>query len=115
MTEDGYQGYKNHETWHTALVIDNEQPSQEEALRLAQEALDEAPADRNVRDEIWTVEQTARYRLADILKSWVEEQLPELDESYHAQAYMRAGFEAVDWHELADHYLATLAEERQHA
>ncbi len=105
MSTETYQGYANHETWHVALVINNDQVSQDYGLELARINSESAAKDQNVIDGIWTEQQAARYRLADDLKDWVEGQLPDLGDNYHAQAFMRSGFEAVEWTEVADNLL----------
>jgi hypothetical protein len=112
-----YNGWRNYETWSVALIIDNAETLQLQAIDTARAARAAAPADANVADGIWTVEETERFRLADMLREWVDT-LAEVEvgvrESYPwsflwAQL-VRAALDDVDWSEVADHYLTTLGE-----
>jgi hypothetical protein len=112
----GYEGWTNHETWHTAHVINNDQPTQEYAHALSRQAIESAPQDPYVAKGTWTVERAERYRLADALRAWVERELPDLENMgdtagrYHAQGYIRDGFDAVDWVQLAETLLSDVRE-----
>lgn len=109
-----YDGYGNHETWHTLLVINNEHETQQEARALVASIVQQAPQASQVADGIWTAEQATRYLLADALRDWIDSQLPDLTgESsgrLHAAAYMRDGFEEVDWSKVADSLLGDYRE-----
>lgn len=109
-TDDGYNGWKNYETWATALWINNDQGTQETALDVARGVLDIDDAHANVADGIWTVEQARRYELADRLRSWVgAELLPDLGATLAADL-LNAAESEIDWHEIADSFLRDLAE-----
>jgi len=82
--EQGYQGWKNYETWAMALWIDNEEGSYYVAREI--------------------VSNDASYRSADALKEWMEESMPDLGASVWADL-LNAAFGEVDWHEVASHYL----------
>ncbi len=103
--EKGYQGWANYETWAYALWIDNEEGSQRHALDLAEQCRDEAPEHPNVTRRIWTKAEAARFTLADALKEECEDAAPDLGASPWADL-LNSAISEIDWHELADHYLA---------
>jgi hypothetical protein len=106
--EQGYNGWKNYPTWAVNLWLANDEPLYREALEKAREAVEDAPQDLNAipdgvtgRGPIWTVEETARFRLADTLKDWVSDDLaPDLGASFSADLLGYA-LGCVDWEEIA--------------
>ncbi len=100
-----YQGWKNYETWHTALCLDNEASTYNHAQNMASAIKDIALGDRRVIDGTWTAEEAARYNLSDSLSEWVEGMLPDLGGNHVASGLMQAAFDEIDWNEVADHYL----------
>lgn len=109
--EQGYQGWKNYETWATALWINNERRLQDCALELAQSCDRHADDDENV-PEIWTRDEAAQYRLADALKSWVRgDLLPDLGATLAADLLGSAADE-IAWDDLAESFLHSLREAR---
>jgi hypothetical protein len=102
----GYNGWENYETWAVALWIDNEQGTYDERCRMVEEARENASEDTNVDSGIWTVEQAARYRLADTLKEWVTDELmPDLGASLAADL-LGSALSEVDWNEIAENFLS---------
>lgn len=100
-----YQGWKNYETWVTALWIDNDENTYNYARSMACEQVLAAPECSQVQSGIWTIDEAKRFNLADALKDYVENDLlPELDASL-ASDLLRAATSEIDWHEVADHYL----------
>lgn len=100
---EGYQGWKNYETWAVALWIGNEkgtyETSREMTRSYAESAVDETYA---------TAAQVARYALADALREWVtEDMLPNLEATLAADL-LNAAVSEVDWHEIAENYLSDL-------
>jgi hypothetical protein len=87
-----YNGWKNYETWNVALWLDNDQGTQEEMTDLAYRHRDE-PSD-----------------LAKAIKDFVDEIQPDLGASMFADL-LGAALDEVDYHEIAEHYLADLEEE----
>lgn len=107
-----YNGWTNYETWGVALVLDNEQSTQEIALEMAREAIANASTDESVRDGIWTAEQAARYRLAADLKHFTEMLCGTEDNdwgivepSLMARQLLGAALSEVNFDEIAEHYL----------
>ena len=107
MTESTtYQGYANYPTWAICLWIDNEEPLHDQAHEMARQCRADAPDHEQVAYGVWTEDEATRFALADDLKEWVaDDLLPELDNG-PASDLLQWAFEQIDWHEVADHYLA---------
>lgn len=95
VPDTSYNGWKNYETWAVGLWIDNEEGSYNEAEEMAERAKEEAAEERGDR--------TARGILADMLKDWLEEGMPEVEGLW--ADLLNAAFGEVDWYEVAEHYL----------
>ena len=112
MERKEYHGYTNYETWATALWIDNEQGSSEQAVAAARECLEES-VDGGLRSEFTPESVTdadlARYELANRLKDWIEEAMPDVGASLAADL-LGAALAEVDWDDLARHYLGAAEE-----
>lgn len=105
--EQGHNGWKNYETWAVALWIDNDQGSYNYSRDMARTVRQDAPTSSQVEDGIWTVEQAERFNLADQLKEWQEDEMPELEASVWTDL-LRSAFGEVDWHEIAANFLEDL-------
>lgn len=93
-----YNGWSNYETWVVSLWMDNDEGSYDYARELAGEV---------IGDEDFAY---PRVTLADRLKDWHEESLPELEASVWSDLLGKA-FGNVDWLEIADSLLSEVAEE----
>lgn len=102
--EEGYNGWKNYETWCVGLWIDNERPSYDRAREMAVNAKERAVDHERVIDGTWDAGRAATYILSDALEDWIKDMVPEL-ESGMFQDLLNAAISEVDWHELAEHYL----------
>jgi hypothetical protein len=109
MTKETYQGWSNYETWAVSLWLDNEQTSytywREEAARHREEACD----CQQVRDGIWTVPEAEKFNLADQLMEQISDAAPTDEPSMYSDL-LNAALGEVDWHEIAEHFLADLPE-----
>lgn len=100
MSDKGYNGWTNYETWATALWIGNDPGSEETARELTREAKGDA-AD-----------------LARSLREWVDSEpdeggmIPDLGSSLAADL-LRAALSEVDWYEIAESYIADAADEAE--
>ena len=99
MTDQGYNGWKNYETWAVALWIDNDQGTYNWSRYLAEEVREDQERDRD-----------AAGQLADNLKDWVEETMPNLGGTMWADL-LNAAFSEIDWYEIAENYLSDMDEE----
>ena len=103
--ERGYNGWTNYETWAVSLWLDNEQSSylywREQAARHRKGG----PNSSQVRDGIWTVEEAARFNLADQVKEEVTDASPLCEASLYTDL-LGAALSEVDWLEIVDHWLA---------
>jgi hypothetical protein len=106
--EQRYNGWTNYETWVTALWLDNDQASQDYWREAARESRDTAPVASQVEEGTWTVDQAARFTLADRLKEEVSEGTPVTEETSLYADLLGAALQRVNWHEMADHWLDNL-------
>jgi hypothetical protein len=124
MDDDGrYNGWANYPTWAVNLWLGNEEGLYRECCYMAREALRDAPHDKNVKpwfypdgsqgEPVWTVEQAARYRLADTFKEWIEE-LFGLDKWGLKVDLLGYALGEVDWQEIADSWLESAKEEESY-
>lgn len=102
--EQGYNGWKNYETWCVALWIDNEELSYNTARSQAKYFQSIAKKDNNV-PEIWTEEQAAKYRLSEWLRDYIENNSPLVDEANMYTDLLNKALSEVDWDEVAEHYI----------
>lgn len=102
MAEQGYNGWKNYETWAMALWIDNDEGSYDMSREMATQARQDV-ADRTATG------CTEAGTLATMLRSWIEETQPEIENSVWLDL-MTAAFSEVDWYEIAENYLSELVE-----
>jgi len=108
-TDSRYQGWTNYPTWAVNLWLAHDEPLCREALDMAEQAVADAPTDPNTIGEIWSAEDTAKFRLADAYKDWVREQV-ELDEASLASDLLGHALDSVDWEEIAASWIQDAAE-----
>ena len=85
--KEGYQGWKNYETWAVALWMDNDQGSQGYKKELAEQTRVED------KDE-W------RRDYADALKQWMEDDMPDMGATVWTDL-LNGAFSEVNWYEIA--------------
>ena len=101
-----YNGWTNYETWCVNLWMDNEQGSQE----FFRETARQIHAETDAYNTGLTVNDMAKIRFADWLKQYYsEENLPELPGVYGD--LLRGALDAVNWDEIARHYIEAVLEE----
>jgi hypothetical protein len=81
-----YQGWKNYETWCIALWLDNDQGDQEMVKE-------------------WTSQVSNESELADMIKSFVEENNPLNDSSTMYTDLLQSAIDEADYYEIAKKYL----------
>ena len=110
MSNDTYNGWTNYPTWAVNLWLSNDEGLYDETSYRARDASSHAPEDENVENGIWTVAQTAKFRLAESLKDWVSDELaPDLGATFAADLLGWA-LAHVDWDEIAEAWLSDVAE-----
>lgn len=91
-----YNGWKNYETWNVKLWIDNEYNDYQYWRGHARSAW-------GLRDEDLDPEEqscNARQMLANELKEWVEENMPDVSGFY--SDILRANLSEIDYYEIAN-------------
>lgn len=103
---DGYQGWRNYETWLVNLWMDNEQGSQDFFRETAKEIYDQTDSYNIGMNKT----ELARCRFADWLKQYhTEENKPELAGVYGD--LLGGALSAVCWDEIARHHIDAVLEE----
>lgn len=95
----GYNGWANYETWAVHLWISNSEGSDSFAAELA----DDAKRAATEPDEFGLTRKPEGV-LADALKDWIEEDMPELPASVYWDL-LGSALGRVDWYEVARAYL----------
>jgi hypothetical protein len=104
MSEQGYNGWTNYETWVTKLWIDNDQGEQDYWLHEAKDCLElESPTGVGQP-------RYGAYRLADMLKEAHEEAWASFVHPLNVQAsvfhdLMNASLSQVNWVEIAESFI----------
>lgn len=107
QNEKRYNGWTNYETWATALWLDNDYATHCYWQEVTRQCRDAAPQAEQVEKGYWSVEEAARFTLADRLKNEVEEGSPLQEGSLYSDL-LGAALQEVNWREIADHWLADL-------
>lgn len=110
MDEKTYNGWSNYETWATALWLDNEASSSAFWREQTRECREAAPDSRRVREWGFSPRESARLELAERLKEAIHEANP-LDGASLFSDLLWAAISEIDWHEIAGHYVAEVADE----
>lgn len=101
MTETTYNGWKNYPTWAVNLWLSND----EGLYNATREMVAEVASATESTSEYWTLEESHRFNTADVLKTWVVDELaPDLGATFAADLLGYA-LELVDWHEIANAWL----------
>lgn len=90
-----YNGWSNYETWNVALWFDNNAGLYSMFSERAQELWDEHQE-----------ENEAKTALAEEMEQYVDENNPLSDDSSHYSDLLQAALDAVDYREIAEHYLS---------
>ena len=103
MTEQGYNGWTNYETWCVHLWMSNDEHSDEYFRELAREALDKNENEEDVDPAI--------YDLSRSLENVYDELYSELDIEGPFADLLSAALGSVEWYEIAEHYIEAVKEE----
>jgi len=98
-----YNGWTNYETWNVALHIDNDESSQEYWRDTAKEIYERCFDNADASSAL-TVDEHACFELADCLKDFHDEFMPELQGAYCD--LLNAALSSVNWQEIAENLLA---------
>lgn len=108
MTEKGYNGWTNYETWAVNLWMDNEEGTYNHWRDEARTVLKH---NKNNKEE-------AANRLADLLKGEYEDGVEDaLNEQYKASLYsdlLNSALSEVDWYEIAEKKVDEILEDEEY-
>lgn len=108
MTEDKtYNGWTNYETWAVGMFLDGNYDG-EGTYRAVLELAESVAEDIDEPESYATVSELRTLTLADRLKDFVEESLPEVGGI--ASDLLGAAVSEVNWRELAEHKLEEISE-----
>lgn len=119
MEDTTYNGWKNYETWAVGMYLDGNYDgpgTYYAAIETVREILEDMD---HPTTDVWTVEQSRRFAVADALKELVEEyNNPHMiDDDHPVQLeglvadLFGAALSSVDWHELADAWIENVSEQ----
>lgn len=91
-----YNGWSNYETWAVKLWLDNEEP----VYRYWQDRTRAVKASPTYENEFMDPARIPVFQLSEELKTWHEDQLPEL--KGFAADLLGAAFGDVNWTEIAE-------------
>lgn len=126
-TDKTHNGWTNYETWLFALWLDNERGTYEMAREMARGVVAQYAEDletHGAHDDSFsgavsgycrTCGEVARRppgALADQLKQWASDEEPDLGASIWSDL-LGAALSAVNWYEVAEHYLEDVQEEQE--
>jgi len=107
MADTTCNGWTNYETWLVNLWMDNEQGSQEFFREKAREIYD---GDEPIPDARLTRAEVTRFRFADWLKEYHEENRPEMPTCGVYHDLLSGALSEVNWDEIARHYIEAIEE-----
>lgn len=99
------------------ITMDSDRTMYDGCMSRAASAVEDAPGCDQVITGVWTVEQASLFNLADELKDWLETLLDDPaagrsdPEACLLMTLVSQALSMVDWQEVAEHYLAKLAEQ----
>lgn len=96
MKRKEYNGWTNYETWSVALLIDNDQGSQEYWQERAEEAVQEA-----IDNDESEIKHKAACRLAELIQEEHEENNPLADKTDIYSQLLSGALSEVNWYEIA--------------
>jgi len=97
-----HEGYKNYETWAVALYINNDRGEYEYWT----EQVEDLKSEGGAPSEVWTPEESVKFGLADLMKTYFEEMLEGVDLMSPFSELLNGALGEVYWDEVAEDFLA---------
>ena len=103
MSEEGYNGWTNYETWAVNIWMDNDQGSQEYWREIAQDLVKSILEDAE-EGALLPTEQAA-YALGEVIKEQHEDMLEEMNfpQAGPFTDLLNGALSEVNWYEIAQH------------
>ena len=107
-----YNGWSNYPTWCVKLWLDNDEGTYNFWQDATKQHKQDAPTCQQVKEGIWTVEQTVRFNLADQLKNEITNNRPEQTAEQCGMYFdlMCWAFDYVNWNEIAKALIEEITE-----
>ena len=109
MSDTGYNGWKNYETWLIALWLDNDYGTYTLIKGLAMQSVEEVLAENELNYQLPENRQNlidkASYRMSDNIKEYIESNNPLAAEASVYTDLLGAAISEADFEEIAQHYL----------
>ncbi len=109
MTEQGYNGWANYETWCVNLWIDNDRGWYEQTREIAIDCYRRARTTALMNVVHLSRVDVAVREFEDILKEQVEELNPLADQANLFSDLLGAALSEVDWRDIAEHWINDVA------
>lgn len=124
-----YNGWTNYETWSVALIINNDQVTQETCHQVVRERAGAAFTEwhEDTDGNVIPLADFQRYQVAEALKEWVESFQPELESllevgardglenfAYLWSQLIGAALSDVDWYDLAESFMRAVKESEEY-
>lgn len=100
MNNEGYNGWSNYATWLINLHLSNDAGTYEYVNELAEQAIDDASANKYT-----TKKENATQALADSLKDMIEEGNPLAGKSDLYSDMLQSVIDEADYYQIADTWL----------
>jgi len=97
MNKQEYNGWTNYETWNCKLWLDNDAGLQDFQKKWLETAKNTPKVD------VWTIEETVKFTLADLIKEFVVDNVPDIQGMY--ADLLNAAICEINFNEIAENII----------